>query len=62
MARVALVALVIILVQPITGLTEMTPLMRFLAVTIGCLIGLMVVILTSIPIRQLKRYYDLPLS
>lgn len=61
MARVALVALVIILVQPSTGLTEMTPLWRFLAVTIGCLIGLLIVILTSIPIRRLKRYYNLPL-
>jgi len=61
MARVALVALVIILVQPSTGLPEMTPLLRFLAVTIGCLIGLLVVILTSIPIRQLKRYYNIPL-
>ncbi|WP_060872631.1 FUSC family protein [Myroides odoratus] len=62
MARVALVSLVIILVQPISGLTEMTPLWRFLAVTIGCLIGLLIVIFTSIPIRRLKRYYDLPLS
>lgn len=60
MARVALVALVIILVQPSTGLTEMTPLLRFLAVTIGCLIGLLIVIITSIPIRRLKRYYQLP--
>ncbi|MGG5505397.1 MULTISPECIES: FUSC family protein [unclassified Myroides] len=62
MARVALVALVIILVQPSTGITEMTPLFRFLAVTIGCVIGLTIVILTSIPIRRLKRYYDIPLS
>lgn len=62
MARVALVSMVIILVQPNTGLTEITPLFRFLAVTIGCFIGLMIVILTSIPIRQLKRYYKIPLS
>jgi len=62
MARVALVALVIILVQPVTGMAEMTPLLRCLAVTTGCFIGLLIVILTSIPIRSLKRYYDLPLT
>lgn len=61
MARVALVALVIILVQPVTEVAELTPLLRFLSVTLGCLIGLIIVILTSIPIRRLKRYYNIPL-
>ncbi|MDM1395858.1 FUSC family protein [Myroides odoratimimus] len=63
MARVALVALIIILVQPHTASSvEATPLFRCLAVTLGCVIGLTITVLTSMIIRRLKRYYGIPLS
>ncbi|MEK6451554.1 MULTISPECIES: FUSC family protein [Myroides] len=62
MARVALVALIIILVQPHTGDVEATPLLRCLSVTVGCLIGLSITVVTSTIIRSLKRHYGIPLS
>lgn len=61
MARVALVALIIILVQPHTASSvEATPLLRCLAVTVGCLIGLTITVSTSMIIRRLKKYYGIP--
>lgn len=62
MARVALVALIIILVQPHTGTLAETPLLRCAAVTLGCVIGLGITVITSHFIRKLKRYYQIPLS
>lgn len=62
MARVALVALIIILVQPHTGDVEATPFIRCLAVTAGCVIGLSITVVTSTIIRRLKRHYGIPLS
>ncbi len=62
MARVALVALIIILVQPHTGDVEATPLIRCIAVTAGCLIGLSITVVTSTIIRSLKKHYGIPLS
>ncbi|MFD0700227.1 FUSC family protein [Myroides pelagicus] len=64
MARVALVALLIILIQPHTtdmGI-EITPIIRTLSVTVGCLIGLLITVLTSPIIRGLKRHYGIPLK
>ncbi|MTG97117.1 MULTISPECIES: FUSC family protein [Myroides] len=64
MARVALVALLIILIQPHTTEmgVEITPVIRTLSVTIGCLIGLLITVFTSIIIRSLKRHYGIPLK
>lgn len=61
MARVALVTLIIILVQPHTSHLTETPLIRGLSVTIGCFIGLGITVFTSMLIRRLKRYYGIPL-
>ena len=61
MARVALVALIIILVQPHTAASvEATPLFRCLAVTLGCVIGLTITVTTSMIIRSMKKHYGIP--
>lgn len=60
MARVALVALVVILVQPVHDLSELTPIIRCLSVTIGCLIGLIIVLITSAFRRKLRQIYNIP--
>lgn len=60
MARVALVALIIILIQPFTGMEDLTPFLRFFSVTAGCIIGFLTVVVTSIPIRALKIAYNIP--
>lgn len=60
MARVALVALLIIMVQPNgTSLVE-APIFRFASVTLGCLTGLLIVVFTSMIFRPLKRKYGIP--
>jgi len=60
MARVALVALLIIMVQPHqTGFVE-APIYRFGSVAVGCIIGLLIVVLTSIIFRPLKRKFGIP--
>ena len=60
MARVALVTLLIIMVQPHQeGLVE-APIYRFGSVAIGCFIGLVIVVLTSMIFRPLKRKYGIP--
>ncbi|MBW3518186.1 aromatic acid exporter family protein [Flavobacterium sp. NKUCC04_CG] len=55
MARVALVTLLIVLVQPHTTQAELAPIFRFASVTIGCLIGLLITIFTSMILRYAKR-------
>lgn len=62
MARVALVALLIIMVQPHFEQAEVAPFVRILSVTLGCFIGLFITVLTSMAIRSLKRYYNIPLD
>lgn len=59
MARVALVALIIVLIQPHVIQTELAPLFRFGAVAAGCFIGLFVVISSAIVIKQLRLYYQI---
>lgn len=60
MARVAIVALLIIMVQPHNSSIAITPIFRFLSVGIGCLIGLLIVVFSSMLIRPLKRKYGIP--
>lgn len=62
MARVALVALLIIMVQPHFEQAEIAPFARIISVTLGCFIGLFITVLTSMGIRILKRRYNIPLS
>jgi len=62
MARVAIVALLIILLQPRLSNIECTPIVRFATVSLGCLLGLMSTVLTSIVIRKLKKHYEIPLN
>lgn len=59
MARVAIVALLIILIQPHFSAIQLTPIYRFLSVTIGCLIGFSITLITSILIRKLKKHYNI---
>jgi uncharacterized membrane protein YgaE (UPF0421/DUF939 family) len=54
MARVAIVALIIVLSFHESNLKEYAPVLRFLTVTSGCLLGLLVVVSTSWIIRKLK--------
>ena len=61
MARVAIVAFLIILLQPHLSNIEFTPIVRFATVTLGCLIGLMITVCTSIVIRKLKKHYEISL-
>ena len=58
-ARVAVVALLIILLQPHLSDIELTPFVRFATVTAGCLIGLTITVLSSMLIRKLKRKYGI---
>jgi uncharacterized membrane protein YccC len=60
MARVALVALLIIMIQPHHSSMAEAPIIRFISVGIGCLIGLSIVVVTSMIIRPLKRKYGIP--
>ncbi|MCA5005859.1 FUSC family protein [Sphingobacterium bovistauri] len=60
MARVALVALLIIMVQPHqVGFVE-APIYRFGSVAAGCIIGLLIVVFTSMIFRPLKRKFGIP--
>lgn len=61
MARVALVALLIIMVQPHTEQAEIASFLRLFSVTLGCFIGLFITVVTSVLIRRLKRFYQIPL-
>ena len=59
MARVAIVALLIVLLQKHVSDINLAPILRFSCVAIGCLIGLMITVLTSILIKELKTKYNL---
>lgn len=59
MARVAIVALLIVLLQKHVSDINLTPILRFASVAIGCLIGLSITIITSIFIKKLKFKYNL---
>lgn len=54
MARVALVALLIVLIQSHVDAKQLAPIMRFASVSLGCIIGLLVTVCTSMLIRKLK--------
>jgi len=60
MARVALVAQLIIMIQPHHSSMGEAPIYRFVSVGTGCLIGLLIVVITSMIIRPLKRKYGIP--
>lgn len=60
MARVALVALLIIMVQPHHSSIVEAPIFRFVSVAVGCFIGLLIVVLTSMIFRYFKRRYGIP--
>lgn len=60
MARVAIVALLIIMVQPHHSSMFEAPMFRFVSVGVGCFIGLFIVVLSSMLIRVLKRKYGIP--
>lgn len=60
MARVAVVALLIIMIQPHASSLEHAPILRFLSVATGCLIGLSIVVFSSMIIRPLKRKHGIP--
>lgn len=57
MARVAIVALLIILLQNHISEIVITPIIRFLTVASGCLIGLFITISTSILLKKIKRQF-----
>jgi len=59
MARVAIVTLLIILLQPHLSDIELTPLLRFATVFIGCIIGLTITVISSAFIRKVKRKYGI---
>ena len=60
MARVALVALLIIMVEPHHVSFVEAPFYRCISVGFGCLIGLLIVVFTSMIFRPLKRRYGIP--
>lgn len=60
MARVALVALLIIMVQPHQAALVEAPIYRFGSVAVGCIIGLLIVVFTSMIFRPLKRKFGIP--
>lgn len=55
MARVAVVALLIIMVQPHKEELSYTPILRFASVGIGCLIGLTIVVSSAYFIRIIRK-------
>ena len=60
MSRVALVALLIIMVQPHEASLVEAPIYRFGSVAIGCIVGLLIVVFTSMLFRPLKRKFGIP--
>lgn len=54
-ARVAIVAVLIILIEPHHSSLTYTPFFRFLTVAGGCLIGLAIIVSTSYAIRYLRE-------
>jgi len=59
MARVAIVALLIVLLQPHLSEIELTPIFRAGTVVLGCIIGFSVTLFSSILIRRLKKHYKI---
>ncbi len=59
MARVAIVALLIIMIEPHHTQLTFTPIYRALATGLGCFIGLAIVIITSGIIHYLKEKYHI---
>lgn len=59
MARVAIVALLIIMIEPHHTALTFTPIYRALAVGLGCFIGLAIVIVTSGIIHFMKERYGM---
>ena len=62
MTRVAIVALLVIMIPNHGADLSYTPVLRSVSVGIGCLIGLLIVISTSYLVRLLRRKYDLPID
>lgn len=62
MARVAIVALLVIMIPNHAGDLSYTPILRSLSVGAGCLIGLSIVMSTSYLVKPLKRKYGIPLD
>jgi len=59
MARVAIVALLIVLLQPHLTSLELAPLFRAGSVVLGCVIGFSITLFSSIFIRKLKKHYKI---
>lgn len=59
MARVAIVALLIVLLQPHLSEIELTPIFRAGTVVLGCFIGFSITLFTSIIIQKLKKHYNI---
>lgn len=59
MARVAIVALLIVLLQPHLSNIELTPIFRAGTVVLGCFIGFSITLFTSIIIQKLKKHYKI---
>lgn len=59
MARVAIVALLIVLLQPHFSNVGLTPIFRAGTVVLGCFIGFSITLFTSIIIRKLKKFYQI---
>lgn len=59
-ARTALVAFIIVTIHEQTQLSSLAAIYRFISVTIGCLIGLSVTIVTSLLINYLRNIANLP--
>lgn len=62
MARVAIVALLVIMIPNHGAELSYTPILRSASVGIGCLIGLAIVLSTSYLMRPLRRKYNLPID
>ncbi|TDS17388.1 FUSC family protein [Sphingobacterium paludis] len=59
MARVAVVALLIIMIQPHQEELSYTPIFRFLSVAMGCLIGLTIVVSSAYVLRELRKKFGI---
>lgn len=58
--RTALVAFIIVIIHEQTQSSSLAAVYRFISVTVGCLIGLSVTVLTSFLINYLRNKADLP--
>lgn len=60
MSRVAIVAFLIVMLQSHTLNENIAPIIRFLTVAIGCLIGLSITVFTSLIIKKLRIHFKIP--